>query len=202
MKYNIVLIIFCLNISFGQEKKTKSIVNIKPELTFNIIAPINFGDNYLANANDSKIGIGTNFNFIQVQRFKLGMGYDYIGYSVTDVAKAGNYKNSRYNAVYGTLGYEIKLSNDFKLQPYIGYGSVKLNFKSSSNRSFGHQTGNDFRIGFNVDYKLDKTISAFAGFGYVSSNYDVKTAPEFVSFYDSSKMIQVNVGLKIEFVNN
>ena len=201
MKYNIFLIIFCLNISFGQEKKTKSIITIKPELIFYIIAPNNLGDNYLAKANDSKIGIGTNLNLIEVQHFKLAMGYDYIGYSVTDVSKAGNYKSSRYNAVYGTLSYEMKLSNDFKVQPYLGLGSVKLNFKSS-NRSFGHQTGDDFRIGFNVDYKLDKTISAFGGFGYVSSTYDVKTAPEFVSFYDNSKILQINIGFKIKFVND
>lgn len=185
--------------SYGQDKKTKNMVIFKPELTFSIIAPNNFGDNYLAKANNSKIGIGTNLNFIEVQHIKLGMGYDYIGYSVTDVSKAGNYKSSRYNAFYGTLGYEIKLSTDFEVQPYLGYGSAKLNFKYD-NRSFGHQTGNDFRIGLNVDYKLDKTISAFGGFGYVTSNYDVKTAPEFVSFYDNSKMLLINIGFKIKFV--
>ena len=101
--------------SYGQDKKTKSIVTIKPELIFYIRAPNNLGDNYLAKANDSKIGIGTNLNLIEVQHFKLGMGHDYISYSVTDVSKAGNYKSSRYNAFYGTLGYEIKLSNDFKV---------------------------------------------------------------------------------------
>ncbi|WP_310557848.1 outer membrane beta-barrel protein [Flavobacterium sp.] len=182
--------------SYGQDKKTKSIVTFKPELTLYIIAPNNFGNNYLAEANESKIGIGTNLNFIEVHHFKLGMGYDYIGYSITDVSRAGNIGSSRYNAVYGLLEYEFKLSNELYLQPYLGYGSVKLNFKSGD-RSFGHQTGNDFRIGCSVDYKLDKTISAFAGFGYVSSSYDIKTAPEFVSFYDNSKMLQINIGFKI-----
>lgn len=191
----------CLNMTYGQEKKNKNTLTLNPEIHFYLIAPFNIGDNYLAKANDSKIGVGTTINFIQFQHFKLGMGYDYIGYSVTDVSRAGNYESSRYNAFYGLLSYEIKLSNDIKVQPYLGLGSVNLNFKSGS-KSFGHQTGNDFRLGCNVEYKLDKTISAFGGFGYVSSNYDVKTAPEFVSFYDSSKMIQVNVGLKIEFVNN
>jgi hypothetical protein len=182
--------------SYGQDKKTKNIIAFKPELNLYLIAPYAFGDNYLAKANDSKIGVGINLNFIEVQHFKIGMGYNYISHSITDVSKAGNYKSSRYNSVYGILGYDFKLSNDVKLQPYLGLGSVNLNFKTDT-RGFGHQTGNDFRIGLNVDYKLDKTISAYGGFGYVSSSYDVKTAPEFVSFYDNSKMLQINIGFKI-----
>lgn len=201
MKYRFLLILFCLKLSYGQEKKTKTSLVFKPEFSLYAIVPNNFGDNYLAKANKPHIGVGTNFNIIQFQHFKLGMGYDFISYSITDVSKAGNIGSSRYNSFYGLLGYEIKLSNEFYLQPYLGFGSVKLNFKSGD-RSFGHQTGNDFRIGFNVDYKLDKTISAFAGIGYLSSNYDIKTAPEYISFYDNSKMLQINIGIKVKFVND
>lgn len=196
MKYSLLLIIFCLKISYGQENKTKNSLVFKPEFSLYAIVPNNFGDNYLAKANKPHIGVGTNFNIIQFQQFKLGMGYDYISYSITDIAKAGNIGSSRYNSFYGLLGYKIKISNEFYLQPYLGFGSVKLNFKSGD-RSFGHQSGNDFRIGCNVDYKLDKTITAFAGLGYVSTEYKINTAPEFVSFYDNSKMLQINIGLKI-----
>ncbi|MBF4471278.1 outer membrane beta-barrel protein [Flavobacterium sp. HJJ] len=201
MKYSILLILFCLKISYGQEKKTKALVNFKPEFSQYAIIPFNFGDNYLAKANKSNVGLGTNFSFLQVQHFKLGMGYDYIFYSITDLSKAGNVGSSRYNSFYGTLAYEIKLSNELYLQPYLGLGSINLNFKNG-NRSFGHQTGTDFRIGFNFDYRLNKIISAFTGIGYVSSKYDINTAPEFVSFYDNSKMLQINIGIKLKFINN
>lgn len=190
-----------MKLSYGQEKKTKTSLAFKPEISHYAIITNNFGENYLAKANKPHIGIGTNFNFIQFQHFKLGMGYDYIYYSITDVSKAGNIGSSRYNSEYGLLGYEIKLSNELYFQPYLGFGSVKLNFKSGD-RSFGHQTGNDFRIGCKIDYKLNQTISTFAGIGYVSSNYDIKTAPEFVSFYDNSKMLQINIGIKLQFVND
>lgn len=196
MKYSILLILFFLNISYGQEKKTKSTSIFTQEFSLYAIAPINFGDNYLAKANKPRIGIGVNLYLFKFKHFKLGMGYDYIGYSITDVSRAGNIGSSRYNSFYGLLGYEIKISNEFYLQPYVGFGSVKLNFKSGS-RSFGHQNGNDFRIGCNVEYKIDRIVSAFAGFGFVSSNYDINTAPEFVSFYDNSKMLQINIGIKL-----
>lgn len=196
MKYSILIILFCLNISYGQEKKPKSPSIFTEEFSLYIIAPNNFGDNYLAKANKPRIGIGANLYLFKFKNFKLGMGYDYIGYSITDVSLAGNIGSSRNNSAYGLLGYEIKLSNKLYLQPYLGFGSVKLNFKSGD-RSFGHQNGNDFRIGCNVEYKLDKIVSAFAGFGFVSTNYDINTAPEFVSFYDNSKMLQINIGIKL-----
>lgn len=196
MKYSFLLILFCLNISYGQEKKTKSILTFKPEFSLYAIAPINFGDNYLAKANKPHIGIGANFNFVKVYDFKLGVGYDYISHSITDITRAGNIGSSRYNSFYGLLAYEIKLSNKFYLQPYLGLGTVNLNFKSGS-KSFGHQTGNDFRIGCNFNYKLDKIVSTFIGIGFISTNYDINTAPEFMSFYDNSKMLQINIGIKI-----
>lgn len=196
MKYSFLIILFCLKISYGQEKKTKSILTFKPEFSLYAIAPNNFGDNYLAKANKPHIGIGANFNFVKVYDFKLGMGYDYIYYSITDVSRAGNIGSSRYNSFYGILAYEINLSNEISIHPYLGLGGVNLNFKSG-NRGFGHQTGTDFRIGCNIDYKLDKTISAFAGIGYVSTKYNIYTAPEYISFYDISKMLQINIGIKI-----
>jgi len=196
MKYSILIILFCLNISYGQEKKAKSILTFKPEFSLYAIVPNNFGDNYLAKANEPHIGIGTNFNVVQIQNFRLGMGYDYIYYSITDISRAGNIGNSRYNSFYGILAYEIKLWNEFYLQPYLGLGTTNLNFKSGD-RSFGHQTGTDFRIGCNIDFKLDKTVSAFAGIGFVSTNYNINTAPELISFYDNSKMLQINIGIKL-----
>ena len=196
MKYSILLLLLCLNITNAQEKKAKTSLAFKPEFSINAIIPNNIGENYLAKANNPNIGIGTNFSFIQMQHFKLGMGYDYIYYSTTDVTKAGNIGSSRYNSFYGLLSYEKKISNKFNIQPYLGLGSVKLNFRTGE-KSFGHQSGKDFRIGCNLNYKLDKTISGFAGINYVSTGYKINTASEFVSFYDNSKMLQINIGIKI-----
>jgi hypothetical protein len=196
MKYSILLILLCIQLSFCQDKKSKKIIQFYPQLRLNVIVPNNFGDNYLSKANKSDLGIGLNFNFLKFDKFKLGAGYNYIYYSITDISRAGNINSSRYSSFYGATTYEYKVSKHFIIEPYIGLGTAKINFKSAE-RSFGSQTGTDFRIGFNTDYKIDETITAFIGLGYVQTKYNIKTAPEFVSFYDHSKMLQIQIGLKI-----
>jgi len=196
MKHILFILIFCIKFSYGQEKNTKSILAFKPEFSLYSIIPNSFGDNYLSKANKPNIGLGTNFDFIELKHFHIGIGYEYINYSITDITRAGNINNTRYSTFHGLLGYEIKLSNNFNLQPYLGMGSVKLKFKSGD-RNFGHQDGTNLRIGFNTNYQLTQSFFAFAGVSYVSSKYDINTNPEFVSFYDSSKTIQLNIGVKI-----
>lgn len=186
-----------MKFSYGQEKNTKNNLAFKPDFSLYAIIPSNFGDNYLSKANKPNIGLGANFDFIQLKHFNVGMGYEHINYSTTDITRAGNINTTRNSSFFGLLGYEIKLSNNFNLHPYLGIGSVKLKFKSGD-KNFGHQNGTNFRIGFNTNYKLSHSIFAFAGVSYVSSKYVINTTPEFVSFYDNSKTIQLNIGVKID----
>ncbi|WP_418264235.1 hypothetical protein [Flavobacterium faecale] len=197
MKYSVVFVLVCFNIVVGQ---TSSKVGVEPEINIHAVAPIHFGDNYLSKANNPDVGFAVNLMLAQFQKIKLGLGYDYLNYLVTDISKAGNYQNSRYHSVYGILAYDIKFSKELFLEPYVGLGSVNLKFKDR-NRSFGEQSGMDFRIGCKGNYSFDRTISAFVGVGYVATKYDVHTNPEFVSFYDNSKMLQLIVGLRFNLYN-
>lgn len=196
MKYTLLLLIFCIKLSYGQEKNTKSILGFKPDFNLYAIIPSNFGDNYLSKATKPNVGLGANLYILELKHFQIGMGYEYINYSTTDITRAGNINTTRNSSLFGLLGYKIKVSNNFNLQPYLGMGSVKLKFKSTD-RNFGHQDGNNFRIGFNTNYKLSHSFFVFAGVSYVSSKYNINTSPEFVSFYDNSKAIQLNLGVKI-----
>ncbi|TDW51992.1 hypothetical protein EV144_101672 [Flavobacterium sp. 270] len=196
MKYNVLLFLLFLQFSYGQETENKRPVKFNHDIRINALVPFNSGDNFLAKANDPQFGIGVNFSFLRIYDFKLGAGYDYIYYNTTDITRAGNVENARFNSVYGDISYEIKIIKKLNIEPYFGIGSDKINFKSQD-RNYGHQTGNDFIIGFNTDYQLAKRLSAFVGLCYLESKLDINTSPEFVSFYKNSKMLQLNIGLKI-----
>lgn len=198
MKKYIVLLLYIVQSSFGQSKSPVAVFNFDPEFNFYASVPQDFGANYLAKANSPDLGLGLHYNFLQARNFKLGFGYDFIYYAVTDVSRAGNYNSTRYHSYMGTLAYELKLASKWQFEPYVGFGSTKLKFKSQS-RKFGHQTGTVFKLGTKASYRLDKTFSTFLGVEYVGATYDVNTVPEWVSFYDHSKRMQVNLGIKIEF---
>jgi len=188
-----LIILFCTQFSFGQEKK----INLKFhfESRLSTIIPINLGNNYLSKSNDANAGGAIHFNFVKINNFKLGGGYDYISYSISDVSTGGNIKWSRYNLIYASLAYEIPIIKKVNFEPYIGIGSSKLNLESD-NQSFGHQTGTNFRIGINLDYELNNYFAFFIGTAFVKTKFDVNTSPEFVSFYDNSSLVQINIGIK------
>lgn len=198
MKKYIVLLLYVVQFSFGQSKSPMAVFNFDPEFNFYASVPQDFGTNYLAKANAPDLGLGLHYNFLQAKNFKLGFGYDFIYYAVTEVSRAGNYKSTRYHSYTGTLAYELKLSNKWELEPYLGVGSVKIKFKSQA-RNFGHQTGTAFKLGTKGSYRLDETFSAFVGVEYVAAGYDVNTATEWVSYFDNSKRVQINLGVKMEF---
>jgi hypothetical protein len=186
-------ILFFTQFMFGQEEKTKLKFHFESRLS--AIVPINLGNNYLAKSNDANAGVTIHFNFIKMSNFKLGGGYDYIPYSITDISTGANINSSRYNSIYASLAYEIPIMKKMNLEPYIAIGSSKLNLKSGS-QSFGHQTGTDFRIGFNLDYALNNYFAFFIGTAFVKTKFDVNTSPEYISFYDNSSLIQINIGMK------
>ena len=196
MKLKVLFFLFFIQFLYSQKTENQNLVKFNHDIRVNIIIPSNSGENFLAQANDNKIGIGTNFSFLRIYNFKLGAGYDFIPYSSTDITRTGNISGSEFHIAYGDVSYEVKIVERLNIEPYIGYGGAKLKFKSDG-RNFGNQTGNNFRIGFNADYKLTKRLSGFIGLSYLESKLDIKTSPEFISFYDNAKMIQMNIGLKI-----
>ncbi|MFB9080918.1 hypothetical protein ACFFLS_22485 [Flavobacterium procerum] len=196
MKLKIIFFLFILQFSYSQKTENTNLVKFNHDIRVNAIIPSNFGENFLAEANDSKIGIGTNFSFLRIHNFKLGVGYDYMPYSTTDITRAGNISSAQFHTAYGDISYEIKIAKKLNIEPYFGVGGAELKFKSDG-RSFGKQTGENIRVGFNTDFQLAKRLSVFLGLCYLNSNLDINTSPEFVSYYDNAKLIQVNIGLKI-----
>lgn len=196
MKFKVLFFLFFIQFIYSQKTENTNLVKFNHDIRFNAIVPLNFGDNFLAKSNNSRVGIGTNFSFLRIKNFKLGVGYDYIPYTATDITRAGNIESSSFHLAYGDISYEIKLLEKLNIEPYFGFGGTKLKFKSSRG-DIGNQEGNNLRIGFNTDYQLAKRLSAFVGICYLQSKMDMNTSPEFISFYDNAKMIQINIGLKI-----
>ncbi|WP_310556600.1 hypothetical protein [Flavobacterium sp.] len=195
MRYLFFLVLsnsFC----FGQIDSVK--IETQPkfdaEFRMKIFHPIHFGSNFLAESNKSNFSFGLNLDVLEYRNFIFGGGIDYSHYNVTDVTRAGDVKTTKLKNFYINLSYKQPLTDKIDFMPNIGVGYSVITY---SEYRFGNQNGNNFRIGFNVDYKLNETLCLFAGTTFIYNKYTINTSPEFVSFYDNSKILQLIIGLKI-----
>lgn len=180
---------------FSQANDTQEGFRLKTDLTIKGFMPVHFGTNFLSKSNTADIGVGIFVDFIKFNKFSVGTGFNYTYYSISDVTRGGNIRSSRLNSFYGNVSYAIDINENLKIIPDLGFGSATINFKTGS-RNYGSQNGNELRIGVTTNYKLSDFLYATAGLNYVSAKYYINTTPEFVSFYDNSKILQLSLGLK------
>ena len=195
----------------AQEETKEPIFNMGPMVRLHGIYPINFGDNYLADSNDSKVSFGINLSLFDIYRFRLSGGIDHLYYKTNNMEMAADVSRTKYTAVYGILSYEIPVTQSFSVQPYLGGGWTNLNFKRREERTrtnffsdfdnigVSNQEGAEFRAGFYLDYKLAKVVSVFTGFNYIRGSYNINTAAELEDYFGKSSMVQISLGLKLGY---
>lgn len=208
-KFTLLIAIISFQVAFSQEEKSDRAFFVEPLFRLHGLMPVDLGDNYLADANKGKLSFGINMSMFEYHNFRLALGFDHVYYDVTDVTKAATVSHSRYNSYYAQIGYEIPVTKAFSVQPYAGFGSSEIGFKRTSNvpkyyltdeaNEISRQYGRGFRGGFYADYRFDKIMSVFAGVGYAQNKFDVATAPEFKTYFEQSKMVQLNFGIKIGY---
>ena len=212
--YTILFLCFFVIQSFAQEtkKETKeqtkqevkreswqsgNYVKFDAQLRIYLLQPIQFGNNALSKAHDSKPGVGINMSFLNIQNFKIGAGYNFESYKITDKEIMGNFNYSNYSSVFANVNYETKITENISFHPNVGIGHVFLKQKSPSVH-FKPQEGVEYRIGFVTDYKFNNTVSLFFGANYIYSKYKINTAPEYEKFFGNSQKLQLSIGLQIE----
>lgn len=158
---------------------------------------MNYGDNFLAKAHNPAVGFGLACDLIKINKFGLGLGYNFIYYSVNNIEKAGNINSSRYHSIYGNLSYEIPINEAFSIAPHIGLGAPTLYFKSGS-QNFGSQNGTEIKLGFYGNYRMDEHFSFCLGVEYLSSTYSINTIPAFIDYYSKANAIQVSLGIVLQ----
>ena len=196
MKKIIYFLAFLCQFTYSQTKKSTDGFMIEPVFRINAVKTNQFGDNFLAKANQPDLGFSIEFGFLKYKKITSTLDYNYNYFSVTDIEKAGNINSTRFSSFGAKILYEIDVYKKFSLQPYFGIGNPTLNFKSSST-SFGEQKGNDYKLGFYVNCNLDKTLAFSFGTEYNWAKYNIETVPELVEFYKNSNAIKITLGIRL-----
>lgn len=202
------LSLFGLQFVSAQET-TERVFNFGPMGRVYGFLPINSGDNYLADANKSKLSLGVNLSPFEVYGFRPYVGVDHTFYDTNNTEMAANVTRTRNTAIYGLISYSIPVVQNLSVEPYLGGGWSGLTFDRSEESDnlldpadIDQQEGAEFRAGLFVDYKLAPVISVFAGANYIRGSYRINSAPELEDYFGKSTTVQISLGLKIGYTMN
>ncbi|WP_417212995.1 hypothetical protein [Bizionia sp.] len=205
MKHFLIVILLCPVFVFAQENRRtefESEFEPRPEFYIYMINHNNFGDNYLSEANDPNfLGVGLQINAFKAYNFKIGIGGEYMEYTVTNKTLGGNINKSFYYAAYLKLQYEIDFKDSWAVEPLIGIGRTRIHQKSGS-KDFDDFYGTAFYIGSNLLYKFTDHVAVYLGAYYNYTQFDVKTAAAYKDFFQKANQIQVQLGLIFSIGNN
>lgn len=196
MRFILVLLLIT-QLVFGQTDSTKTKKEFKFEEEFSIYGfkTKHYGNNFLNKANKPEIaGFGAQLVLFKVHDLGFGIGGDLLSYRVTDKALGGNIERSNIKRLYGKLIYYVNINEDIRIEPLVGYDKFIIQ-QRSGDKKFGRQEGNAFIIGTNVTYKIDKTLAFFIGIEYLKSKIEVNTNPEFETFFNQSKQLNLKLGI-------
>lgn len=180
--------------NYYSNKNTKKIFRFEEELYVYFHRNIYFGDNFMADAHHTIFGLGLDLVPIKIYRFGLGFNYERSYQRVTNIAMAGNIKNTNSDTYQLNLIYNHELNEVIRIDPFIGIGNIDL-IQRSPGQNFGKQNGTTWNIGSNILYRFNPNVSLFAGIAYRSAKMNVKTTEEFRPYFTEIKAIQFKFGI-------
>lgn len=173
----------------------------QPELNFFINVEKGIGNNQLSEAHSIGKGLGLEFNFLNNNHFKFGIGFQYNSFSVNNQSFIGNYTSTRFQDFYLLFSYDFILSKKFCLEPTIQIGKSVLK-QIADNQIYNTNTINsnaNINFGLAINYNLTKKTILYLRPMYVNRNFDIKVNPDYEDFFNNNESIAVNIGVKFLF---
>jgi hypothetical protein len=186
--------------SFSQEtEKTKKTAKIENDWDFRAytIYPIQFGDHSLAKAHDHSLGFGLSLSPVSYHGFSFSAGWEYVSYDVTDHLLVGNFENSNYTSLFGSIKYKLPVSKSIEFYPAIGFGYAVVK-QRTKNTKFGSQDGTEFRLGFTGNYRVSKVVSFFLGAHFIYNRFEINTNEDYQKFFGQANQLQISAGIQLD----
>ena len=191
----LVFLVVFSNSIFAQTDVQSTSLQFDSQFRFEIIRPFAFGNNSLSKSHENNIGFGISLNLIEFRKFRIGGGYDFLNFIVTDFSKAGNFDKSNYNSIYGLVSYDLSLTENLSIVPYFGIGGINIRQKTNDVRN-ANQDGTEYKLGAFTDFDFGNSVSCYVRISYVYSKLKINTSPEYEKYFGQAHQIQFAVGIK------
>ncbi|WP_053970703.1 outer membrane protein [Mangrovimonas sp. ST2L15] len=191
----------------SQSNESKGL-SVKPQMYFYTLHHFNYGNNFLSDGHEPKLaGVGFQLNTIEYYNFKLGFGFDYMRYDVTNVATIGNINRTHYHSAYGKILYQWDITKPISLEPYVGLGAVQVRQNFNLNLNALNEDSNSFYgmifyAGLNVTFNLIDHFSVYVGGNYNNVSFNIDTHKTWEDYFNKINQAQIHLGLIVTFGDN
>lgn len=195
MKLHFKIFVFALLAATSLNAQKKNVFQPRPELKIHVGYMVNTGNNMLGKAHEPGVNLGFWTSPFSVYNFKIGFGFNYAQFKISDASLAGNIGHSDLFDFYGFVAYPVKISEKFEIESKAGIGGNKLRQKTGNNK-FGNMKGASYLAGVNLEYEVAWPFEVFAGADYVYSRFSVKSYPDYGSFFKNADQLNFFAGIK------
>lgn len=156
--------------------------------------PIAFGDNFVTNGLDLKMGARLSFKFNAVKDFYIGPYFSFFKANVTDHELLGNYFNTNNYLVGGMIGYE-KHINKFDLSLGVGVGAVTYR-NHGPNDNFS-DTATAVWLNPEVSYRFSTYLGVFLATELRHDFMNIDVPAELKDTFNGVTYLNISFGLRI-----
>lgn len=180
-------------VSVTKQKQPKS-----GSATVGLYMPIAFGDNFVNNGINLKIGMQTQMKLNLFEDFYVGPALSFFSGKVNNQALIGNYDEMTNIVIGGMVGYEKQMER-FDLSIGLGVGYSNYNNRSRDLDDNFKDDGTALWLRPEVSYRLMNYLSVYLAPELRHDFMNIETVPELDDTFKGVNYFNIGFGLRFNF---
>lgn len=179
---------------YGQEKEAQDKVIWFRNTGISFGNSFYFGDNMIADSHRlHNMGADIKLGIAKYKNVGLTLFAGFTRLKVDDTQMIGEVNASQETKGGASVFYQMDVTEKSTFKPEIGIYDVS--FRSSGYAiEVESMSGTGFLIGTDYQYNLTKRFRAVVGLHYHWNKYNVKTAPQYKSYFENAHYLKLSVG--------
>lgn len=196
-RFLLLTAVFCSAVFYSQ--------SVQPSLGINAVTVLPMGNNHLKDGLKSFVGAGLTYQMVFKRNMGFGIELSRAYSEVKDYSVYGDLEKPRLTNISAYFIYKYPFTETFSMQGLIGGSLMAITSQSRFTRDKFTEQASAFFLGSELSYKFPKTkkleIYASPKFYFYDSFVDFRER-ELDRYYSKATLLNINVGIRINFNEN